>query len=258
MGNILKSEFFRVRKSGITLGIAIFYAVTTLGWMIIYTVEKMNEKDIQDISDFLLDFGFRNFSSFPSGTLYYLILAFFVGGMVAGDYTTGAIKQIASRGVPRRKIVLGQYIVLASWMTILTLIAATIRALIVTLYWGVGEGFTVTNLLLVDLGWIAAIWSYSALAVLVAHFVRSSMMSIVLPICLLVGGNMAVLIFCAILNDEKLSDRIYGLWISNVQQKALDYTIPTLHQLGYIGLLCLLGVVCLFLGMYVFEKKDVA
>ena len=65
MRNIIKSEFFRARKSGITMGISIYYAVTTFFWIIIYTVAKFDK----DIGEVLAEQGFPTFTTFPMGKL---------------------------------------------------------------------------------------------------------------------------------------------------------------------------------------------
>lgn len=257
MGNILRSEFFRVRKSGITRGIEIFFAVTTIFWGLLYLFEKVNQEDLEEIRQQ----GFETFAGFPSGTLYFLILAFFAGGLLTGDYTTGAIKQIASRGVERRKILLGQYIVVSAYMTGITLLAATVRALIVTLFWGAGKDFTFPHWLFVNLGWLVVIWSYSAFAVLVAHLIRSGAGSILLHICLLVGGNLASTVVVTILalnGQEELSSFISDIWLLEIQFNALDYSQSAASQLLNMGLLLLFGLVSLGAAVYLFEKRDVA
>ena len=181
-----------------------------------------------------------------------------MGGLLSGDYSTGAIKQIASRGVERKRIILGQYFVVSIWITGITFVAALLRALVATAFWGIGEGLTPLNLLLMNLGWFAVIWSYSAFAVLVAHFVRSSMLSLVIHICFFIGGNIVVMIVSILVNNDRIADFIYDFWPTHLLDHALDFGQTPAAQLGYIALLLVLGGVCLALCMWLFEKRDVA
>ena len=226
MKNIMHSEFYKVLKSKVTwvtlfvfLGMAAMQIVS-----VIYAKIKAGDWEI-----ILKDTGISVFSSYPSGTLYFVLVALFVGGHVTSEYTTGTVKQVVSRGVARTQIVVGQFVALCVAMTVITLIPALILAGVYTIAWGFG-GISLGRFLLLLAGQIVVIWSYVAISMLIGHITRSGGLSVGVNLIILLIGSMATSIASVLLGWEWVSD----YWLTTMQNYALTYSVGAGTQSKYI------------------------
>lgn len=249
MKNIMSSELYKVRKSKITLITGLVLLATVLLMFGMMGMVQLLIGDIEGIGMTAVD----SFASFPTGEFYYVFVALFAGGLIATEYTTGTVRQVVSRGTARWKIALGQYVVLAATMTVLTFGAALLRSVVCGVIWefgSVGAG----KCFMILLGWIAVIWSYAAFSVLIAHLTRSGGLSIGINIMVLLGGDMAALI----LSQVTKSEFFYKYWLTSVQNSALNYEQPFIEQLGFIGILFAFGAICIGLSILLFSKRDIS
>lgn len=250
MLDIMKSEFYKVCKSKVTF-------VTVLCLLGISAIE---------IGAFLygkLAGGFWGealsdtkgveiYAGFTTGSFYLIFVALFVGGMISNEYTNRTVRQVVSRGASRVQIAFGQFISLATVMTIITVIPAALSSLTASLCWEFGS-ISVQKFLLILLGQIVVIWSYSAITMLIAHLTRSGGLSIGINIMLLLGGAMAVQVLTLL--TEK--DFFMTYWIENMQQNAVYPGGDTGTQVKCIIILTVIGVVFTILGIVRFKIKDV-
>ena len=144
MWNMMRSEWYKVLKSKVTwVTLFVFLGMAAIQIMAVaYAKWKGGDWDV------ILDRnGLSVFSTYPSGTLYFLLVALFVGGIVTSEYTTGTVKQVVSRGVSRTQIVFGQYVALCAAMTVITWIPSMLIGH-VTRSGGLSVGINLTILIL--------------------------------------------------------------------------------------------------------------
>ena len=249
MWNIMRSEFYKVFKSKVTwvtqfvfLGIAAIRIVVVL-------FAKTKSGDWEMI---MQNTGISVFSTYPSGTLYFVLVALFVGGLVTSEYTTGTVKQVVSRGVPRTQIVIGQYVALSVAMTVITWIPSLLLMGIYSLAWSFGS-ISLGRFLLLIIAQIVVIWSYVAISMLIGHVTRSGGLSVGINLIILLVGSMATSIAAVLLDWEWLID----YWLVTMQNTALSYASGVGTQCKYILILTLIGAVATGLSALLFEKRDV-
>lgn len=250
MLDIMKSEFYKVRKSRVTfvtalclLGIAgiqiavFLYAKIKGGiWMQMFEDTK----------------GIDVYFSFTAGTFYLVFIALFVGGMISNEYTNRTVRQVVSRGASRVKIALGQYIALSTAMTVISVVPAALTSLTASVIWEFGT-LSAGQFVVTLLGQILLIWSYSAITMLIAHLTRSGGLSIGINIMMMLGGSTAAMALSML--TEKEFFQTY--WLLNIQEEALNYTETVAYQGKFVALLFVIGIVFTVLGVLRFKIRDV-
>lgn len=250
MLDIVKSEFYKVRKSKVTfvtalcllgiagLQIAAFLYAKLAGGMWAEIMEDTTGIDL--------------YASFVGGTFYLVFVALFVGGMISNEYTNRTVRQVVSRGASRVQIALGQYIALSTAMTVMTLVPAALSALVASCLWKFGT-ISAGRFVLLLLGQIVVIWSYAAITMLIAHLTRSGGLSIGINIILLLGGSTGV----AVLDFLTKKDIFSTYWLLNMQYEAMSYTKSIDTQGKFIAILFVIGVIFTVLGAVRFKVRDI-
>lgn len=249
MWNIMRSEFYKVRKSKVTW--VTFFII--LGMAIISSGATIYGKIAGGMwADVMKNKGISVFASFPNGTLYFVLVAIFVGGLVTGEYTTGTVKQVVSRGVSRTQIVIGQFVALSVAITLITLIPAALQCVVFSICWGFGK-ISAARFLLLITGQIVVMCSYAAISTLIAHITRTGGLAIGINIVILLIGTSAA----AVLAMLTKVDAFLEYWLTVMQSAALTYTGSSAEQAKFIGILFLLGVVCAGCSVLLFRKRDI-
>lgn len=250
MLSIMRSEFYKVRKSKVTfvtalclLGIAglqiaaFLYAKIKGGiWM-----EMFEETRGLDV-----------YFAFASGTFYLVFVALFVGGMISNEYTNRTVRQVVSRGASRIQIALGQYIALSTAMTVISVVPAALSGFVAGIIWEFGV-LPTGRFVLTLAGQILLIWSYSAITMLIAHLARSGGLSIGINFMMLLGGSVATMF----LSLYTKNDFFKTYWLTNIQSEALNYASTTASQGKFVVLLFLIGVVFTILSLVRFKIRDI-
>ncbi|MCI8771585.1 MAG: ABC transporter permease subunit [Lachnospiraceae bacterium] len=250
MLDIMKSEFYKVVRSKVTL----VTALCLFGMVLIQIFAFLYGKFAGGIWGEVLEGtrGIHVFAGFMLGSFFLIFIALFVGGMISNEYTNRTIRQVVSRGASRVQIALGQYIALSTAMTVIALSMAALLSIVAGLCYGFGS-ISPGRFLLVVVGQIVVIWSYSAITMLIAHFARSGGLSIGLNVMFLLGGETASML----LHYWTKKEYFYTYWIENMQSCALDYQLEAVKQFKFIGILFVIGGICTVLGIIRFKVRDV-
>jgi len=249
MWNMMRSEWYKVLKSRVTwvtlfvfLGIAAIRIVAAL-------YAKIDGGDWEMI---LGGTGLSVFSTYPSGTFYFLLVALFVGNIVTSEYTTGTVKQVVSRGISRAKIVIGQYVALCVAMTAITMIPSLILMGVYSLLWKFG-GISVGRFLLLIIAQFVVIWSYVAISMLIGHITRSGGLAVGINLIILLLGTMAASIASVLLEWEWLMK----YWLTTMLNEVLNIELGVGIQCKYSLILLVLGALCVGGSVVIFQKRDV-
>lgn len=250
MLDIMKSEFYKVRKSKVTFVTALCLLGIAGIAIFAYVYGKLAGGIWGEIMEGVR--GIDVYASFTSGSFFLIFIALFVGGMISNEYTNRTVRQVVSRGASRVQIALGQFISLATSMTIIALVPAALSSVVAGLCYGFGS-ISFGRFVLVLIGQVVVIWSYSAITMLIAHLTRSGGLSIGINIMFLLGGAMASSILQVLTEKEFF----YTYWIERMQVCATDYSLEVVQQCRFIGILFVLGIICLILGVIRFKVRDV-
>lgn len=250
MLDIMKSEFYKVRKSKVTFVTALCLLGITLIEVAAFVYGKIAGGIWGEVFE-----GTRavdTYAGFTSGSFYLIFIALFVGGMISNEYTNRTVRQVVSRGASRVQIALGQYIALSTAMTLISLSLAAVLSVVAGLCYGFGSILPGRFVLLV-IGQIVIIWSYSAITMLIAHIARSGGLSIGLNVMFLLGGEVASMVLQFVTKKEFF----YTYWIENMQTCALNYDLTVAKQSKFIAILFVLGIICTALGTLHFRIRDI-
>ena len=250
MLDIIKSEFYKVRKSKVTLVTALcLLGIAGLNIAVMLYAQRKGGVWLEVMEGTQ---GFEVYFGFASGTFYLVFIALFVGGMISNEYTNRTVRQVVSRGTSRIQIALGQYIMLSTAMTVMTVIPAAILGTVASIFWEFGS-ISVGRFLLTLAGQVLLIWSYSAITMLIAHLTRSGGLSIGINVMLMLGGSTAAMVLVQLTKKEFFMT----YWLLNIQSEALNYANPIMKQGRFVALLLVIGVVFTALGVARFKMRDV-
>jgi ABC-type transport system involved in multi-copper enzyme maturation, permease component len=250
MLDIMKSEFYKVRKSKVTF----VTALCLLGITLIEAFAMLYGRFAGGIWREALEGtrGINVYAGFVSGSFFLIFIALFVGGMISNEYTNRTVRQVVSRGASRVQIALGQFIALSTAMTLISLSFAALLSIVTGLCYGFGS-ISFGRFIMVVIGQIVIIWSYAAITMLIAHFARSGGLSIGLNVMFLLGGEMA----SSILQFLTKKEYFYTYWIENMQMCAINFDLEAAKQAKFTGILFVIGAICLVLGLVRFKIRDV-
>lgn len=250
MKDIIKSEFYKVRKSMVTKVTAICMLAIAGMQILAYVYAKLSGGIWEEI--FRGTRGCDTYAYFCTGSFFLVFVAMFIGGMITNEFSHGTVRQMVSRGVPKVKIALGQYFALSANMTVIALVPAVLLMAVATVCWGFGS-VSVPRFLLIVFGQLAVIWSYTGISMLIAHITRSGGLAIGLNIMLLLGGSVGTQILAALTEKKWISEYWILPMMSNAVNRALEWQV----QFKYSAILIVLGIVCTVLGTFRFHMSDV-
>ncbi len=206
-----------------------------------------------------------------------LLILILAADLVSGELTTGTIKVLLTRAVPRWKILLSKYIALLIMTTILILMIAIITTVISGLYfdlWGfqepVATGFKLINgemnsssviiitrlkymLLIYSLAWFVSI-VLASIALMFSVLFNSTASTIGIIMASLIGGQFLQYF----LSEWKV---VKYFFVSNLDlTKYLTGSYQPIEgmHLGYsIGVLCAWAVLSITVSFAIFTQKDI-
>jgi len=250
MLDIMRSEFYKVRKSKVTFVTALCLLGIAGLQIAVFLYAKIKGGVWMEMLDGTR--GLDVYFSFANGTFYLVFVALFVGGMISNEYTNRTVRQVVSRGASRIQIALGQYIALSTAMTVISVVPAVLSGLVAGVIWEFGM-LSAGRFVLTLLGQILLIWSYSAITMLIAHLARSGGLSIGINVLLLLGGSVAAMFLATFTKN----DFFETYWLTNIQTEALNYSVTASNQGKFVILLFVIGVVFTILSVIRFKIRDV-
>ena len=250
MLDIMKSEFYKIRKSKVTFVTALCLLGIAGIQIAVFLYAKIKGGVWMEM--FKGTWGLDIYFTFATGTFYLVFVALFVGGMISNEYTNRTVRQVVSRGASRVQIALGQYIALSTAMTVITVIPAALASLVASIIWEFGT-LSAGRIALTFLGQILLIWSYAAITMLIAHLTRSGGLSIGINVMLMLGGSTAAMALSMLTKKEFFET----YWLLNIQSEALNYTETVASQGKFVAILFVIGVIFTILGVIRFKIRDV-
>lgn len=250
MKDIIKSEFYKVRKSVVTKVTALCMLAIAGVQILAFVYAKLSGGIWEEI--FQGTRGCDTYAYFCTGSFFLVFVAMFIGGMITNEFAHGTVRQMVSRGVPKVKIALGQYFALSANMTVIALVPAALLMAVATACWGFGS-VSVPRFLLIVFGQLAVIWSYTGISMLIAHITRSGGLAIGLNMLFLLGGSLGTQLLAILTEKEWISE----YWILTMMTNAVNRSLEWEMQLKYSVILIVIGIACTALGTLRFHVSDV-
>lgn len=263
MGNLLRSELFRIRKrpqSWLMLALATLFVALIYGGMTIGTffANAENADDLRKTISFtdLREFGLT-FNSLFGG----IMLAIFAAGVFGNEYSWNTIRPLLARARSRASLVTAKLLTTAIYMVVFTIVLVVLTVLISFISTLVSSGSwhysgdEAGKVAAYTLGLIVTNLPYLALAVLVGMWSKSNAAGIGVSIGL---SFIEPLLFLTLrqVNDSLFSKIEKGGLNWNVQHILGDWSGSQQNWIS-VGVLLLYTVIFVALTYRIFIRRDV-
>lgn len=248
MLNLIKGELFKTRKSGIT------YVVIGIMFFLIFFSGALYLYDALSESAFNFE-GVNGFSSYMVSfdmDLVFIIIALFAGSMITNEYVYGSIRQIVSRGLSRKKIILGQYLSIGISLSVIFVVTALLNGVVATCFFGTGN-IDWLRAVIATAGFCSMAFGYGGFSMFLAYLIKSGGLCLGINICFIIGGSLGVKVIYVLTKSELVTK----LWIDNLRSQIVDYTAPIGSQIQAVATFFIMGIIFLLATMVLFQKRDV-
>lgn len=244
MMNVITSEFYKIFRS------KIFYAITImlLAMNVLLCINSITFK----MKGQMVGTGITTYLSFYSGDIISYIILIFVACLITAEYSNGTIRQMASHGIPRWKLVLGQYIAISLVITLALILFGVINLLIDTVLFQLGEA-DVASFIRTNIGVICMFWGMSGIGTFLSYLLKNGGLTVAISIFLIIGGNY-ILYFLNILTKNDVFTR-YGL--TNMRRIIIDLSSEPNEVVKCSVLFLLIGIVTIWGACILFTKRDI-
>lgn len=244
MMNVITSEFYKIFKS------KIFYAITImlLAMNVLLCINSITFK----MKGQMVGTGITTYLSFYSGDIISYIILIFVACLITAEYSNGTIRQMASHGIPRLKLVLGQYIAISLVITLALILFGVINLLIDTVLFQLGEA-DVASFIRTNIGVICMFWGMSGIGTFLSYLLKNGGLTVAISIFLIIGGNY-ILYFLNLLTKNDVFTR-YSL--TNMRRIIIDLSSEPNEVVKCSVLFLLIGIVTIWGACILFTKRDI-
>lgn len=261
MNNLLKSEFYKLKKSKsfyILLGVNVLLALTVaFAHQAGANMESGAGNASSKLSSMVSEFGgaWLITESLNEGILP-LIIAIFVSIFVSADFNLGTIKNTVSKGFNRQKIYFVKFIISSLTALIMLTVFILTACITGTLMWGFDpNGIADTaGLLTLFLTQSLMIIAYVAIFVFISMSLRSSGSSIGLNICVVFLLGSLLQAFNLILGGKI---DLGSFWISDNMTKLITFAPASTDLVRGIAVALAYILVSTILGIKLFQKQDI-
>lgn len=244
MMNVITSEFYKIFRS------KIFYAITImlLAMNVLLCINSITFK----MKGQMVGTGITTYLSFYSGDIISYIILIFVACLITAEYSNGTIRQMASHGIPRWKLVLGQYIAISLVITLALILFGVINLLIDTVLFQLGEA-DVASFIRTNIGVICMFWGMSGVGTFLSYLLKNGGLTVAISIFLIIGGNY-ILYFLNLLTKNDVFTR-YSL--TNMRRIIIDLSSEPNEVVKCSVLFLLIGIVTIWGACLLFTKRDI-
>lgn len=252
MMNVITSEFYKVLRSNI------FYAVTfllTAMSLISFTasivVAKLNYFNAE-VKDQMRTTGIAGFQESYGGDLIFYIILIFIIFMITSEYSNGSIRQMASHGIARWKLVLGQYIALSSIITLILLSFGLLNLVFNTILFQMGD-VDMMAFIRMNLGNICMFWGVAGIGVFCSYLFKNVGITIIVSVILLIGGKFTAGTVSSFTNNNVFLR--YSL--SNMRNTIIDFASRPEDIVKYSIVFILTAFITVVAAALFFTQRDI-
>lgn len=244
MMNVIISEIYKIFRS------KIFYAISILLFimnvldcgMTIYKGPFGNEV-INGLSKYQ--------TSYRQDLIFYIILTF-ICCLITSEYLNGSIKQIASHGIKRWKIVIGRFISMSLVITLIWVIVGVINLLLVSMKYGLGSA-NLSSIIYMNIGLFCMIIGVSGVGTLISYLFKNSAISIGISFLLVMSKNL----ISSLLTSVTKNDVFMNFSISNMRNIIINLSSNSSDVLKCSSVFLSLGIISIVMSSILFSIRDI-
>ncbi len=244
MMNVISSEIYKIFRS------KIFYAISILLFimnvfdcgMTIYKGPCGNEV-INGLSKYQ--------ASYRQDLIFYVILTF-ICCLITSEYLNGSIKQIASHGIKRWKIVIGRFISMSLVITLIWVIVGVINLLVVSMKYGLGSA-NLSSIIYMNIGLFCMIIGVSGVGTLISYLFKNSAISIGISFLFVMSKNL----ISSLLTSVTKNDVFMNFSISNMRNIITNLSSNSGDVLKCSIVFLSLGIITIVMSSILFSIRDI-
>lgn len=188
MMNIVSSEFYKIFRSKIFYVVSIILlGMNAIFFVATVYVQKLNSFS-SEIQGQMPGPGITGYQESYSGDIIFYIILIFVAYLISSEYSNGSIRQMASHGIPRWKLVLGQNIAISSVITMILLVFGILNLLSGTVLSQLGE-VDIDSFILMNVGLLSMFWGMSGMGTFLSYLFKNGVITIVISMVFIMSEN---------------------------------------------------------------------
>lgn len=259
MFNLFGGEFYKWKKSR-SFKICTVIAVAVVVWLYLMIAVASHlagepltnpEGEIPTVLEMV-----GEVNSTGVGTIF---MAIFICIWVVGEYSHGAIKNIAGKGLTREQVFLSKYFSSVAATMVMNLIYFAAIVIVGCIYLGtdsIGSGFFRDLSAYIGLQLFFGV-AVSGIIVAICEFTRNMAVGISISLCILLLSDVLLMGLDLLLSAAKLDIKASTYWIINVIKDCPTIGLTTDFLGRAISVMVMWTAISLVLGMVHFKRTDV-
>lgn len=247
MINVISSEIYKISKSKAFYGVFIVFLM--MNAMAIFSIFK--EKLTSNFSEVLIT-GISAYQvSYQADGIIYIILIF-TAFLITSEYSNGSIRQMASHGIERWKLVIGKYIAI-SLITIITVLGfGFINLLSFTVAYELGK-IDITAFIRMNLGMICMIFASVGLCTFLSYLLKNVGITIIVSVIATKGSDLIVKLFQLVTQHNEVE--MYSL--TNMRKIIINFNSSSDDVIKCSFILLLISITTIIGSCLLFSKRDI-
>lgn len=244
MVNVIISEIYKIFRSKVFYVISILLFIMNVFdcGMTIYKGPGGNEV-INGLSMYQ--------ASYRQDLIFYVILTF-ICCLITSEYLNGSIKQIASHGIKRWKIVIGRFISMSLVITLIWIIVGVINLLVVSMKYGLGSA-NLSSIIYMNIGLFCMIIGVSGVGTLISYLFKNSAISIGISFLFVMSKNL----ISSLLTSVTKNDVFMNFSISNMRNIITNLSSNSGDVLKCSIVFLSLGIISIVMSSILFSIRDI-
>lgn len=244
MVNVIISEIYKILRSKVFYVISILLFIMNVFdcGMTIYKGPYGNEV-INGLSKYQ--------ASYRQDLIFYVIFTF-ICCLITSEYLNGSIKQIASHGIKRWKIVIGRFISMSLVITLIWIIVGVINLLVVSMKYGLGSA-NLSSIIYMNIGLFCMIIGVSGVGTLISYLFKNSAISISISFLFVMSKNIISLLLTSVTKN----DVFMNFSISNMRNIIINLSSNSDDVLKCSIVFLSLGIISIVMSSILFSIRDI-
>lgn len=252
MVNIISSEFYKIFRSKILYAISIILLIMNSIAFIASIWVKTSNSFSPEIKSQMAGTGVSSYQSSFGGDITFYLIVIFIACLVTSEYSNGSIRQIACHGISRWKLVLGQYIALASIITIVLITFGVVNLLSDSILFNLGE-FNIIEFVRMNLGIICMFFGIAGIGMFFSHLFKNGGIAIAASILLILCNGMMINLLTLTTKNNVFINYTLG----NMRNIIIDFTSNPLDIMTCSFVFLSIGIITTLGSCILFSKRDI-
>ena len=252
MMNIISSESYKILKSKIFYIISILLLGMNILSVAVTMYVQNSDSFSGDVESQMVSTGLDSYQASYSTSLIFYIILIFVASIITAEYSNGSIRQMASHGIPRWKLVVGQNIAISFIVTMMLITFGGLNLLSDTIITGLGK-VDIGTFIRMNIGLICMFWAMAGIGTLLSYLFKNGGITIAASMLFITGSNIFLNLLALVTKNDIFIKYSFG----NMRSIIVDFASKPEDVLQYSLVFLAIGVVTISVSSILFSKRDI-